>query len=521
MLPPAFSSEPDSIEAREFEQLIQDGMIAVKNGNLSLARKLLNQAALINSADPRIWIWLSATTNDLQERKTYLERAIASDPSNATARRGLLIINGQLDKSQLMPEGAGYTPRSPEPAPPPAPYEGQAEVAPRETGDAFETYAPEQPLIQESGEPEESPDSRENVLETSTPVEEAVAKTYTCPNCGASISYDIHEATLVCQFCGFTSRVDQRVIDASTDQLLDASLPTERAHRWVESQSRLTCAQCGVVLLLPPGQTAECCPYCGANHFITSSELKEIIDPQAIGPFKVDLEKAGESIKAWLGKGWLTPDDLAIKHGGMRLHPAYYPFWLFEGTVEVPWFCDVNVGPSKAPQWEAHTGSQFENFKDVLVPGLRKLPVDEITGIEPFDLVSLVEFSPDFLAGWPALTYDLPLADASLQARQAVVNDVKRTLSSLVETTHPKRNFSTGAGKWSGMTYKLALLPVYMGNYLFQGKWYHLLVNGQTGKVSGKKPIDTLKITMLIVGGIIVITLLVVLLSFILNRLIG
>jgi hypothetical protein len=91
MLPPAFSDTPDSISNREFEQLIQDGIIAVKNGNRSLAKKLLDQAALINSADARIWIWLSATTDDLQERRTYLERAVALDPSNATAKRGLLM----------------------------------------------------------------------------------------------------------------------------------------------------------------------------------------------------------------------------------------------------------------------------------------------------------------------------------------------------------------------------------------------------------------------------------------------
>jgi Flp pilus assembly protein TadD len=77
MLPPAFTNSSDSITEREFDQLIQDGIIAVKNGNRSLAKKLLNQAALINSTDSRIWIWLSATTDDLQERRNFLERAVA------------------------------------------------------------------------------------------------------------------------------------------------------------------------------------------------------------------------------------------------------------------------------------------------------------------------------------------------------------------------------------------------------------------------------------------------------------
>ncbi len=110
MLPTASSGISDPIEAREFEQHIQDGITAVKNGNLALARTLLEQAALVNSADPRIWIWLSATTDDLQERRTYLERAVVADPSNATAKRGLMLVNQKLDQAQLMPEGASYSP---------------------------------------------------------------------------------------------------------------------------------------------------------------------------------------------------------------------------------------------------------------------------------------------------------------------------------------------------------------------------------------------------------------------------
>jgi len=467
MIPPAFSDSSDSISNREFEQLIQDGVIAVKNGNRLLAKKLLDQAALINSSDARIWIWLSATTDDLQERRNYLEHAVVVDPSNATAKRGLLMIDEKLDKTRLMPEGVTYTPQQP------------------------------------------------------TSPEVAVIKTYICPNCGASISYDIHETTLVCQFCGLTTKVDQRVVSESSEQLLDTVLPTTRAHRWAESQSRLTCEQCGVVILLPPGQTADSCPYCASNRFITSPALMELVDPKVIGLFNIDPQQAGNSIKTWLRKGLFAPDDLAVRHAGMQLHPAYYPFWIFEGTLEVPWFCDVNVGSSKLSQWEAHSGSQFEMFDDVIIPGLRKMSPIDLACIEPFNLKELVEFSPDFLAGWVALTYDTPLADASLLAREKVLKKVKQTLSSLVELNHPKRNFTTGAGKWSGLTYKLALLPIYIGNYPFQGKRYRLFINGQTGKVSGKKPMDTLKLAMLSIGGIILLAVIIAILSLLLGRFIG
>jgi DNA-directed RNA polymerase subunit RPC12/RpoP len=465
MLPPAFTNSPFTDPDREFEQHLQEGIIAVKNGNRSLAKRLLDEAALMNGADARVWIWLSATTDDLQERRSYLERAVAIDPSNATAKRGLLMVNEKVDKKQLIPEGESYIPQ-PNP-----------------------------------------------------PAEEGSTKTYLCPNCGARISYGIEETNLVCQFCGFTRKVDAKVEEESSEESLDVTLPTVQAHRWAETQTRVTCEQCGVVILLPAGQTADTCPYCTSNRFITSSTLMDLIDPQVIGIFKVDPQKAGKHIKTWLGKGMLSPDDLAARHSGMQLHPAYYPFWIFSGTLEVPWFCDINNGTSKAPAWEAHSGSHFEMFDDVLIPGLRKMPADDLAGIEPFNLDQLVDFSPDCLAGWVALTYDHPLADASLRAREKVIKKVQRTLSSQVEPTHTKRNFSIGAGKWSGLTYKLALLPIYIGNYPFQGKRYRLMINGQTGKISGKKPVDNLKTLMFSVAGVTVLIIIIATILIIRNLL--
>jgi hypothetical protein len=194
----------------------------------------------------------------------------------------------------------------------------------------------------------------------------------------------------------------------------------------------------------------------------------------------------------------------------MQLHPAYYPFWIFSGTMEIPWFYEDNVGSSKLPQWETRSGSHFEMFNNVLIPGLRKLSSTVIASIEPFNFEELVEFLPDYLAGWLALTYDHPLADASLLAREKVLKNVKSNLSNLVEPDHPKHNFGTGAGKWSGLIYKLTLLPIYIGNYPFQGKQYRIYVNGQTGKVSGDKPVDSLKITMLSIGGFLLLVILAV-----------
>lgn len=456
MFPPAFSSSPGSNDTQEFEQLISDAITAIKHGDLNLGKKLLDQAAADNRADARVWIWLSATTDDLHERRTYLETALAIEPSNMTARRGLSMVIEKLDQARL---------DLPMEAPVPA-------------GSTF----PQEPSL----------------------------KMVLCPNCGASIAYGPHDAHLVCKFCGFTRKVDESLSDESSGQELDAVLPDTAAQHWAESQSRLTCEQCGVVILLPGGQTVESCPYCASTRFISSPSLLETTDPQLIGLFKVDPAKAAGSVKSWLGKGLLSPDDLALRHAGMQLHPAYYPFWLFSGKVEIPWFCDVNTGSGGAAHWEAHTGSKLEEFSNVLVPGLRNMPFEEAASIEPFKLGDLLEFAPEHLAGMLALTCDHPLADASSSACAMLVKKAQPKMANAVETTHPKRNFKLGAGKWSGLTYKLALLPIYIGNYPFQGKRFRLLVNGQTGRVGGAKPRDPLKAAMFIAAGLLLLVIAII-----------
>ena len=41
------------------------------------------------------------------------------------------------------------------------------------------------------------------------------------------------------------------------------------------------------------------------------------------------------------------------------------------------------------------------------------------------------------------------------------------------------------------ITFKYLLLPIWIGTYNYDDKEYHMLVNGQTGKVSGYKPRDS------------------------------
>jgi DNA-directed RNA polymerase subunit RPC12/RpoP len=441
-------------DEQQYRQIVSAGVAAVKGGERPQARVLLRKAVEMKPTDPQPWIWLSATTDDLAEQRDYLEHAVAADPNNGAAKRGLVLLSEKLDRARLLAEGQGIVPRQPQ-------------------------------------QPEEA----------------TIAKTFTCPNCGGHMRYDHERGSLLCEFCGQAQAAPHQPAGEAAEQTLDFVLPTTRGHRWAEAQQRLECSQCGAISLLPPGQSSAECPYCGSRRLVESEESTELVDPQVIGLAKFDEKQAARRLRAWLGRGWFAPDDLRKLALTASLRRAYYPFWTFDGTLQMNWSCEVNQGTSRNANWVRRTGEEFQFFDDVLVPGLRKLKRDELKPIEPFKLKELVEFKPDYLAAWNAMTYDLSLADASLQARERVARLLRRQLYGRVLPGSEKRNVQSGAVNWSGMTFKLVMLPLWQGAYRYRGRSYRVWINGQTGKVGGAKPRDPLKITALILS--VLFTLLV------------
>jgi ribosomal protein S27E len=444
----------ESSNDRRFEELLRDGITAAKNGETNLARRLLENAVQLKISDARPWLWLSTLAEDPKDKRKYLEYAVAADPGDGSARRELVLLSDKVDRTRLVPQGEGVRPLQPE--------------------------KPEQ----------------------------AAGQAFQCPQCGGRVHFNPRSSKLTCGYCGHTQPVESIQAADTAEQVIDFVLPTTRAHRWAEVRKQVTCQSCGAVALLDPGHLSGRCSYCASNQLLDSPEALELLEPQVIGLVHLDARAARQQVKEWLGKGLFAPDNLMRDASGFDLRLAYYPFWTFDGILELPWSCEVNTGNSKNPHWVARSGSEYELYDDVLVPGLSILEEDEITAIEPFLLKEVVEFKPEHLAGWPAINYDLPLAEASLKAREIVSARVRRRLSISIEPGREKRHVRSAAGRWSGGTFKNLLLPLWVGTYRFQGKAYHLLVNGQTGKVAGAKPRDGLKVAMIALGSLLLLALL-------------
>jgi hypothetical protein len=105
-----------------------------------------------------------------------------------------------------------------------------------------------------------------------------------------------------------------------------------------------------------------------------------------------------------------------------------------------------------------------------------------------------------------------------VEARGEAVQDADKQMRLKAAPGKDLRNFQVTGHDFLGETYRLALLPVWLGAYTYGGKLFQVLINGQTGKVAGDKPVDQIKIAAVAVGAFLILMLLAALIAFLLSR---
>ena len=148
-------------------------------------------------------------------------------------------------------------------------------------------------------------------------------------------------------------------------------------------------------------------------------------------------------------------------------------------------------------RWTNVSGEVQHFFDDVLVCGSKSLREDLIAKIGPWDTKKMEPFEDAYLSGFKTERYAIGLKEgmqvAKKEMEQTIYNLICQDIGGDQQRVHDKQT------KYSGMTFKHTLMPVWVAAYRYRDKPFHILVNGRTGKVSGDRPYSTMKIVRLIV----------------------
>lgn len=353
---------------------------------------------------------------------------------------------------------------------------------------------------------------------------------FTCERCGAVLSFAPGTTELACAYCGHRNAIAEAAA-AVEEKGLAPAVAAGAGEPPPTAPVEAKCGACGADVRFDPPVFAGPCPFCG-KPIVGDPAPHRRVAPAGLLPFLVGEQEARRLVTAWLQGLWLAPSGVSAQaRGPSRLSGVYLPHWTFDSrTVTgyagrrgdvyyVTQYVDTVVDGRRARQavqvprirWTPAIGRVARDFDDVLVLAGGTLPAHLVEALEPWDLDGMRPFTADYLSGFSAELYQLPVdqgwARAQGAMRAVIEADVRHDIGG------DQQAIDRMTVEHGHETFKQVLLPVWVAAFQFLGKPYRFVVNGRTGEVHGERPWSAWKIAGAVVAGLFLLLLFALLMS--------
>jgi DNA-directed RNA polymerase subunit RPC12/RpoP len=359
----------------------------------------------------------------------------------------------------------------------------------------------------------------------------SAAQIFLCPQCGAEMGWDAQQKMLHCEYCGHQQEPQQagEIVEYDLEAFLRSG--EGKAHGYGTTTKSISCQQCGATTAVEPGVTSTECPFCGSNVVLEQETAADIIQPESLVPFQISQDVALRKYREWLGRGIFRPGDLAKRAGRGQLYGVYLPFWTFDAEAFSRWRAEAGyyyyetetytttedgkrvtkTRQVRKTRWEPAWGQHSGSYDDVLVYATSSIDPKILERIYPFDTHKLVPYASQYLSGWRAEQYRIGLR-AGWGIGQQKIEDHEHNACAGQVPGDTYRNLHVNTAI-SDVTFKHVLLPVWIASYPYKDKVYRYMVNGQTGKVEGQKPVSWIRVAIAVVVVAVFIAVIVYLAS--------
>lgn len=215
--------------------------------------------------------------------RDYLEEILIVNPGHRLARRKLAILDGRLNKEEII-------------------------------------------------------DANKYEMEISAETEDVKGERFVCPNCGGRMVYTPQGDRLVCEYCEYTPQFKS---DKSTllEQDFIVGMATAKGHSLAVSTKAFDCSACGAVYLISPETLSLICAHCDSSYVLKSVKEKELIPPHGIIPFASTKDDVEATLIAWV-----MEESAKSLPKVDKLRSVYLPVWTFDVRGEVPYTHEEHGG---------------------------------------------------------------------------------------------------------------------------------------------------------------------------------
>ena len=349
------------------------------------------------------------------------------------------------------------------------------------------------------------------------------ARQFPCKNCGGPLLFRPDSTLLKCPYCGTENDIPLDAADE--DHLRENDFLAELEKKASESTAdtpeteAARCTSCGATTTVTSEKTADRCPYCD-NPLTIQNHASSKLKVQAILPFVIDEDQAKVNYRKWLSTRWFAPSDFSRRATREEaLKGIYMPFWTYDANTQTwytgqrgdAYYVTVQVTVTRDNKtvteprqerrirWSSAAGNVKVPFDDILIPASHSLPSGMQDSLQPWQLQNIKPFRQEFLAGFVAETYQVPLKDGFEEAQRRMQPAIDQAIKRDIGGDEQRINSKTS--RYSQVTFKHILLPVWISAYRYQDKTYRFMINAQTGEATGDRPWSYWKIAGAVLVG--------------------
>jgi LSD1 subclass zinc finger protein len=384
-----------------------------------------------------------------------------------------------------------------------------------------------------------------NASQTTLDQMAATVRAFPCKSCGAKLSFSPGSKTLKCPYCAAVNDIpesDDKIQELSLDEWMTKLESESETHQ----QEQVKCNNCGGEQTLAANLYASACTFCGSP-LTSKSYAQRQIKPKSLVPFKVTKLQAQDKWRGWIKGLWLAPSPLkkyAQSDGGIK--GIYVPYWTFDAQTYTQYSGQRGDDHSESYEttndkgervtesrtrtdWTSVSGNVSFFHDDVLVSGSKSsygggsggggrgsavaaemqralvreagavgsmIAANFTTTLRTWNTKELVPYQDEYITGFQAEAYQVGLKAAFVIGKQLIDGKVEQLVRADIGGDHQR--ISSLNTQYSHLTFKHILLPMWVSAYLYGGKTYRFVVNGQTGEVQGESPKSGWKIFFLV-----------------------
>lgn len=352
----------------------------------------------------------------------------------------------------------------------------------------------------------------------------AEQKELVCKNCGGKIQFSPGSTSVKCPYCGTVNEItfEKEELEKAFKEIdyysyINKTLQTENIE---VKEAFVKCQSCGASTTIDSNVVSSECPYCGSPLVREQAKLQNIIEPQAVIPFVIDKKQAIEKFNTWMKKSFWAPKKAKVYAKPDKLQGLYTPYWTYDANTTTSYVgqrgddyttTETYTDSSGQTQtrsvtktrWTRTSGTVYQTFDDIPIVASTSLPEKYVTKLQPWDTSQLKPYNKLFLAGFKSESYTRDVKKGFELAK--VVMDKKIVVAIERDIGGDHQRITSKNTNYNDVTFKHILLPIWISSYKYKDKVYNFVVNGQTGKVQGKRPVSVGKIILVILLAIAII----------------